>query len=64
MSFESVNMFCQLEVMIIVESIIVTSMATERERDGWMDGQTERTKHSIMHVYYQGTGLCETCLDV
>lgn len=62
MSFESLNMFCQLEMMIIVESIIITIIATERERS--TDRRTERTKHSIMHVYYRGKGLCETCLDI
>jgi hypothetical protein len=65
-SFESINMFYQLEAMIVVESVIITDVATDREREieRWMDGQKERTKNSIMHVYYQGIGLNETCLDL
>jgi hypothetical protein len=55
MSFESINMFCQLEVMIIVESIIITIVATERERltDGRTDGENKAFHHACVLSRYR-----------
>ena len=51
MSFESINMFCGLQLMIVVGSMFITSLAErERERERKKERRSEQSIPSCMCI--------------